>query len=203
VLNGAVDFTGNLYLNALGNADAVFVINIYGALSTSTFSHVILTNGTQAKNVFWKVDGAVEINDSSIFNGNIVSSGAIALNNNVLLNGSALTLVGALTIAASEVNNSNKPLSIIENHMSNWSIGQNQPNPVMQTTQIPYTIPEDGMLTFNVMSINGQNIHNELIQAQSGSHFIEFNTQNLSNGIYYYSIIYQGVSICKKMTVQK
>lgn len=53
------------------------------------------------------------------------------------------------------------------------------------------------------MSINGQILHKEVIQSQRGSHFIKFNTQNLTNGIYYYSIIYQGVTISKKMTVQK
>lgn len=135
VLNGAVSFTDTLYLNALGNPDAVFVIKIYGALSTSTFSNVILMNGTQAKNVYWKVDGAVAINDSSVFNGTIVSAGAIALNNNILLNGSALTLVGALTTAASVINNSNKTLRITENHVNDWSIGQNQPNPLHHSTR--------------------------------------------------------------------
>jgi hypothetical protein len=324
VLNGAVSFTDTLYLNALGNPDAVFVIKIYGALSTSTFSNVILMNGTQAKNVYWKVDGAVEINDSSVFNGNIISAGAIALNYHSALNGRALTIVGALTTAAitaimppgcsnisvteilkptandcdsglSEVfvsvelsnagerNETNvtlfvdidsagvnikqldstininaestktfvftvpysvpniqistqkysvtayimaiendsiqsddtlmvnacviyksiDTLNISENHENEWSIGQNQPNPAMQMTKIPYTLPEDGILTFKVMSINGQILHKEVMKAQRGNHFIELNTQNLSNGIYYYSIIYQGITICKKMTVQK
>jgi len=48
ILNGATTFTDTLYLNAEGNPDAVFVIKINGALSTSTFSKVLLINGTQA-----------------------------------------------------------------------------------------------------------------------------------------------------------
>ncbi|MBK7763776.1 MAG: DUF3494 domain-containing protein [Bacteroidetes bacterium] len=101
VMNAATALTGNVYLNAQGNANAVFLIKIYGALSTSTFSNVILINGTQAKNVFWLVSGAVSINDYSIFNGTIISqNGAIDLTTGVTLNGSALTTNGAYSTAA-------------------------------------------------------------------------------------------------------
>lgn len=101
IMNGAVTFTDTLFLNALGNADAVFIIKIYGALSTSTYAKVILINGTQAKNVYWLINGAVEINDYSIFNGTIVcNNGAIDLKTGVTLNGRALTTTGALGAAA-------------------------------------------------------------------------------------------------------
>lgn len=100
----AVTFTDTLYLDAQGNPDAVFVFKINGAFATSTFSQVVLINGTQAKNVYWKIDGAVEINDFSIFNGTFVSAGAINLFTGVVLNGRALTTVGALNTYSAEVN---------------------------------------------------------------------------------------------------
>ena len=101
LMNGGVTFTDSLFLNAMGNPNAVFVIQINGALSTSTFAKVILINGTQAKNVFWKVDGAVSINDYSVFNGTIVcNNGAVNLNTGVQLNGRAFTTTGTLTTAA-------------------------------------------------------------------------------------------------------
>jgi hypothetical protein len=100
-MNAATTFTDTLYLNAQGNANAVFVIKINGALSTSTYSKVILLNGAQASNVFWKVDGAVNINDNSIFKGTIVANnGAISLSTGDSLDGRALTTNGAFSTAA-------------------------------------------------------------------------------------------------------
>ncbi len=103
-MNGAVTFTDSLYLDAQGNANAVFVFQINGALSTSTFSKVKLINGAQSKNVFWKVEGAVSINNNSVFRGTIIcNNGAISLNTNVTLDGRALTTTGALNTSAVNV----------------------------------------------------------------------------------------------------
>ena len=97
--------TDSLYLNAEGNTDAVFVIKVNGALTTSTLSKVILINGAQAKNVYWHVNGAVTISDYSIFNGTIVSdNGAITLLTGVTLNGRALTTDGLFNVSAVIVN---------------------------------------------------------------------------------------------------
>ena len=99
---GAATFTDTLYLNAQGNANAVFVIQVNGALSTSTYSKVILINGAQSKNVYWKVEGAVEINDYSVFVGTIIcNNGALgALSTGVKLDGRMLTTTGALSTSA-------------------------------------------------------------------------------------------------------
>jgi hypothetical protein len=103
-MNGAVTFTDSLYLNAMGNADAVFVIKVNGAFATSVGSKVILINGAQAKNVYWKIDGAVNILDNSVFCGTILAQGAINLFTNVTLNGRALTGVGEFNTYSINVN---------------------------------------------------------------------------------------------------
>ena len=101
LLDAATSFTDSLYLNAEGNSNAVFVIQINGALSTSTFSRVILMNGAQAKNVFWKVNGAVSINNNSVFVGTIIANnGAVNLTTGDSLYGRAFTTNGALSTAA-------------------------------------------------------------------------------------------------------
>jgi len=102
IMKAAAVFTDSLYLNAQGNPNAVFIIKINGALTTSTYSKVLLINGAQAKNVYWKIEGAVSINNYSVFCGTIIcNNGALgAINTGVILNGRALTTTGALTSAA-------------------------------------------------------------------------------------------------------
>lgn len=103
LLNAATALTDTVYLNAEDNTDGVFVIKINGALSTSVGATVILTNGAQAKNVYWHIDGAATISDSVIFKGTIVSGGAVSLPIGVNLDGRALTKDGAFTVAEATV----------------------------------------------------------------------------------------------------
>jgi hypothetical protein len=105
LMSGATTFTGTVYLNAEGDANAIFVIQINGALSSSTFSNVSLINGAQEQNVYWVVDGAVNINDNSHFSGTLVANnGAITFNSGDTLDGRAMTTNGAVTINGVYVN---------------------------------------------------------------------------------------------------
>ncbi|HOF16409.1 MAG TPA: hypothetical protein PLP76_05900 [Bacteroidales bacterium] len=84
-----------------------------------------------------------------------------------------------------------------------WSLGQNIPNPAAANVSIPYTLPEEGKVHFKVMSINGQVLYQESIDAVQGVQYLDFNADNLAAGIYYYSMEYKGQRIVKKMTIQK
>ncbi len=113
LLNAATALTDTLFLNGQGNPNAVFVIKIFGALSTSTYSNVVLTNGTKSRNVFWLVNGAVSINDYSVFRGTIIANnGAINFAIGSLLDGRALTTVGAVNVNAMTANAPNAPFVI-------------------------------------------------------------------------------------------
>lgn len=105
LLNAATVFTDTLYLNAQGNANAVFIIKVNGAFSTSTYSKVLLINGAQSKNVYWKIEGAVSLNNYSVFKGTIIChNGALgSVNTGVVIDGRALTTTGALTTTATDV----------------------------------------------------------------------------------------------------
>ncbi|MDD3280654.1 MAG: T9SS type A sorting domain-containing protein, partial [Bacteroidales bacterium] len=98
---------------------------------------------------------------------------------------------------------SEEVVSVITVDAELCSLGQNIPNPATSNTLIPYTIPQEGKVSFKVMSVNGQILYNKEIEASSGTHYVELNTAGLSNGIYYYSMEYQGQRIVKKMTIQK
>jgi len=104
-LNAATTFTDSIYLDAKGNANAMFIFKIDGAFTTSTYSHVFLLNGAKAKNVFWRINGAVYIDEYSIFKGTIVAkTGAITLSTGVVLDGRALTTNGAIGLTSNEAN---------------------------------------------------------------------------------------------------
>ncbi len=102
-MGAAAHLTGTLYLDAEHNPDAIFVIQIAGALTTETFSRVVLMNGAQVSNVYWGIGGAVSIADSSAFIGTIACTGAIALQIGTSLEGRALTEVGAVSTVQNTV----------------------------------------------------------------------------------------------------
>lgn len=104
ILNGATTLTDTLYLNAMGNTNATFILKIYGAFAATSYSKVILINGAQAKNVYWMVNGAVDLADHSIFRGTIVSMGAINLFTAAVVEGRVLTGVGAIETNAIDGN---------------------------------------------------------------------------------------------------
>lgn len=105
LMNGGTVLTNSLFLDAQNNSDAVFVIKIYGALSTSTYANVILLNGAQAKNIYWIVNGAISINDYSEFKGTIIANnGSINISTGAIVQGRVLTTNGALTTFAVTVN---------------------------------------------------------------------------------------------------
>ncbi|MEJ7610247.1 MAG: ice-binding family protein [Ferruginibacter sp.] len=102
-MGGAASLTGDVYLNAQGLPDAVFVIEINGALTAASLSRVILVNGTQAKNVFWLIKGAATRGTDAIFHGTVVAGGAISTATGDSITGRIFTTVGAITTQASVI----------------------------------------------------------------------------------------------------
>ena len=85
-----------------GGADDVWIFQIAGTLgvgATASGANVILTNGAQAKNIFWQVAGQTTIFPTSEFKGTILGATGIAMQNGATLDGralaqSAVTLIG-------------------------------------------------------------------------------------------------------------
>ncbi|MDT8412257.1 MAG: ice-binding family protein [Vicingaceae bacterium] len=189
ILNGGTTFTDTLYLNAQGVANAVFVIKVEGAFETSTFSNVVLINGTQAKNVYWMVNGAVDINDNSIFNGTIISQGAINLYTGVQINGRALTGVGSLT-----TNAINSAANIVLGNCNVVSINEINENTSVTIYPNPFTnsttITLDNMDNFNKVELRLYTILGEEIMSTNiTSTSTTINTSKLSSGVYFYKVI--------------
>ncbi|NLJ82678.1 MAG: T9SS type A sorting domain-containing protein, partial [Bacteroidales bacterium] len=94
-------------------------------------------------------------------------------------------------------------VSIIDNNNTTWTLGQNIPNPALQSTAIPYTLPQAGKVNFKVINVSGQVLYQENVNAKAGANYLHLTTESLANGIYYYSMEYKGQRIVKKMTIQK
>ncbi|MBF9240016.1 DUF3494 domain-containing protein [Hymenobacter sp. BT683] len=106
VLNGSSTLTGDLILDGQGDADALFIIKVAGALSTTTPSNVRLINSTSWENVFWHVTGTVSLGADTRFRGTIVANDDITLLANAVLQGRALTQAGDITLSSNTVTTS-------------------------------------------------------------------------------------------------
>ena len=91
----ASTLNGNLTFDAGGNAAAVFIIKIDGAFSAASGSQILLINQASVCNIYWQINGAVDLNNS-FFRGTMLVNGAISLNTGTTLQGRALTKTGDL-----------------------------------------------------------------------------------------------------------
>jgi hypothetical protein len=192
-MNGAATFTDTVFLNAQGNANAVFVIQINGALTTSTYSNVVLRNGAQSKNVYWKIEGAVSINNYSTFRGTIIcNNGALgALNTGVTLDGRALATSGAITTTAMSAT-----VPEVPSNCGSVSIESSDASNDIETVTI-YPNPFSDILTIKIMSasilnksdvriynILGEEVVNTIVTKQ----ITTLETSTLPTGVYFYKV---------------
>jgi hypothetical protein len=90
--------SGNLTLDAQGNANAVWIFQIASTLTTTSGRQVILSGGANAANIFWQVGTSATLGTSSVFQGNILADQSITMTTGATLNGRALARVGAVTL---------------------------------------------------------------------------------------------------------
>ena len=188
-LNAATMLTDTLYLNAAGDQNAVFVIQINGALTTTANSRVILMNGATSKNIYWKIEGAITLNDNSTFRGMVVvNNGAIVMKPGCLLDGAAFTTGGAISIASSTVvtpyngittaiDNINTQNTVIELTVA--------PNPFGSFTTINLKTDSKYLnCDFKIYDTKGVEVLNSTVSRQ----VITLDTSRLKAGIYFYKL---------------
>jgi Ice-binding-like/Bacterial Ig-like domain len=81
---------GFLYLDAQGDASAVFVIRSATSITTESTSEVVLTNNAQAANIYWVAGSAVTLGTNSKMKGTIIANTSISLLTGARLDGRAL-----------------------------------------------------------------------------------------------------------------
>jgi len=95
--------TGQLVLDAQGNAAAIWIIQIPGGLSTATGSSVVVTNGGGVCNVFWIVGESATIGSGSSFAGNVLALTSVTLATGASLSGRAMARNGAVTLDSNTI----------------------------------------------------------------------------------------------------
>ena len=95
--------SGDLTLDAQGDANAVFIFQITSTLTTTTGRSVILAGSAKASNVFWQVGTSATLGANSTFKGTIMADQAITLNTGASVNGRALARIAGVTLAGNAV----------------------------------------------------------------------------------------------------
>jgi hypothetical protein len=95
--------SGDLTLDAKGNAKAVFIFQMASTLTTTAGRQVILKGGALASNVFWQVGSSATLGTTSAFKGTIMADQAITLNTGATLEGRALARIAAVALDTNAV----------------------------------------------------------------------------------------------------
>jgi hypothetical protein len=104
--NAAAGLTGALTLDAQGNPNALFVIQVASSLTTASNASVIVINGGadyDESRVFWQVGSSATLGSGTSFTGNILAYASISLVTGTTMTGNALALTGAVTMDSNTI----------------------------------------------------------------------------------------------------
>jgi len=90
--------SGDLYLDAQGDENAVFIFQMGSTLTTTAGRQVILAGGAKAANIFWQVGTSATLGTTSHMEGTIMADQSISMLTGATLNGRVLARIGAITL---------------------------------------------------------------------------------------------------------
>jgi len=99
--------SGDLTLDAQGDSNAVFVFQIASAFTTvgGAGGNIILTNGAQAKNVYWQTGSSATVGDYTAFKGNILALQSITMGSHSVAIGRMLARNGSVVMTHTNIIN--------------------------------------------------------------------------------------------------
>jgi len=95
--------SGDLTLDAQGDANAVFIFQMGSTLTTTAGRQVILSGGAQAANIVWQVGSSATLGTTSGFKGNILALTSITVTTGATVEGRLLARNGAVTLDANTI----------------------------------------------------------------------------------------------------
>ena len=102
--SGLAVSSGNLTLDAQGDANGVFIFQIPTTFTMTSGLQVVLSGNAQAKNVFWQVGSSATIGTTAIMMGIIMADQSITLETGAVLNGAVLARIAAVSLDSSTIN---------------------------------------------------------------------------------------------------
>jgi hypothetical protein len=109
----SLGITGDLTLDARGNPNAVWIFQMGSTLTVNVGSHVILSGGATAGNIFWQVGSSATLGSHSVFHGTILANQSITIVSGATLDGRALARIAAVTLDTNIVTVGLSPNSIV------------------------------------------------------------------------------------------
>lgn len=91
----------------------------------------------------------------------------------------------------------------VEEEMAAIEAGNNFPNPFSNFTTIPYELKSAGNVELKVMDITGKIVFSNNYQGNAGINKINFSSENLKSGIYFYTLNTGGKLSTKRMVIKK
>jgi hypothetical protein len=102
-IGAALTIDGPLVLDATGNPDGVFIFQVNGVLNINSTGSVTIIGGGSAENVYWQVNGAVNLFENSEFAGTVLAWGAITAFQGASVQGRIFAVMGAIVLATNDI----------------------------------------------------------------------------------------------------
>tara|TARA_R100000908_G_scaffold65083_1_gene51681 strand:- start:6655 stop:10431 length:3777 start_codon:yes stop_codon:yes gene_type:complete len=84
------------------------------------------------------------------------------------------------------------------------SLSQNYPNPFNPSTLIEFSLPSSGAVQLEVFNLLGQSVHVLVDETmRQGVHVARFDASDLSSGVYFYQLKFDGTVLSKRMVLMK
>lgn len=95
--------SGDLTLDAKGDATAVFIIQVASTLTTTAGRKVFLVGNAKAANVFWQVGSSATLGTTSVMHGTILADQAITMKTGAVLTGRLLARIAAVSLDSNAI----------------------------------------------------------------------------------------------------
>jgi hypothetical protein len=95
--------SGDVTLDGGGNAHAVWVFQMASSFTMTTGRKIVLTNGANARNVYWAVGSSATLGTGCVFRGDLLVAESISIGTGTNIVGRALAKAGAVTLESTTI----------------------------------------------------------------------------------------------------